>query len=117
MNKKEIELKINDIVLKCSFGLGFLGELLENLDLSVFDIGEKLDKNPFKWIPVLMYESAKYTNEDLDLTKDELINLLDSEDGGKAMSEFLGAFVNSLSKDVPKQENVKNTKKATPKKK
>jgi len=111
-----IELKLKDKVLKCSFGLGFLGECLENLDLSVFEIGEKLDKNPFKWIPILMFESIKYADENVELTKNELVDLLDNAEGQKVMSEFLNAFVKSLNKDVPIQEGT-TQKKGTPKKK
>lgn len=113
---KGIELKVNERNLKCSFGLGFLGECLENLDLSVLDIGEKLDKNPFKWIPTLMYESIKYTEGELDFTKKDLINWLEEDvNGTKTMNSFLLAFVDSLKKDVPKQEPVKG--KRQPKKK
>ena len=69
---KAIEIVVNEKTLKCSFGLGFLGECLENLDLSVVQIGEKLDKNPFKWIPTLMYECIKYS-KDIDFTIDDLL--------------------------------------------
>ena len=100
---KAIEIVVNERTLKCSFGLGFLGECLENLDLSVFEIGEKLDKNPFKWIPVLMFESIKYSG-DVDFTIKDLIEWLDNEDGKVTMNKFLLAFVDSLKKDVPKQE-------------
>ena len=100
---KSIEIVVNEKTLKCSFGLGFLGECLENLDLSVVQIGEKLDKNPFKWIPTLMYESIKYS-KDIDFTIDDLIEWLDNEEGKTTMNEFLLAFVDSLKKDVPKQK-------------
>lgn len=107
---KEIKLTINKREFVCSFGLGFLGECLENLDLSVFEIGEKLDKNPFKWIPTLIYESIKYT-EDVDFTKKDLVNWLEEDNNGtKTMNSFLIAFIDSLKKDVPKQEGVKKKK-------
>lgn len=98
-----MEIKLNDKNFKCEFGLGFLGECLENLDLSVVQIGEKLDKNPFKWIPTLMYESLKYS-QDIDFTLKDLIKWLDNEEGKKTMNDFLLAFVKSLTKDVPKEE-------------
>ncbi len=43
-----MKLVIKEVEYSYSFGLGFLGECLENLDLSVFEIGKKLDRNPFK---------------------------------------------------------------------
>lgn len=105
-----VELNIKDRELYFPFGVGFLGECLENLDLSVLEIGEKLDKNPFKWIPTLMYESAKYGNGgELDFTKEDLISWIEKsgEDGNKYMNSFLMAFVESLTKNVPKQEGSK----------
>ena len=113
---KQIEIVLNERTLKCSFGLGFLGECLENLGLNVFEIGKKLDDNPFKWIPVLMYESAKYTDKDLNLSLEELIELLDTTDGNKEMAKFLGAFVQSLNKDVPIEKGVKPSKNVSKKK-
>lgn len=104
-----IKLKIKDKEVVCVFGLGFLGECLENLDLSVVEIGEKLDKNPFKWIPTLMYESTLYYNDGkLDFSKKDLIKWLDEDGtaGKQALNDFLQAFMSSLTKDVPKQEQV-----------
>jgi len=112
---KAIEIVVNEQTLKCSFGLGFLGECLENLDLSVVQIGEKLDKNPFKWIPTLMYESIKYS-KDVDFTLDDLVEWLDDEEGKKTMNDFLLAFIKSLSKDVPKQKGTRKKIKAPIKK-
>jgi hypothetical protein len=113
-----MKLVIKEVEYSYSFGLGFLGECLENLDLSVFEIGKKLDRNPFKWTPILMYESIKYTNDgEIDITIKEFVNQLDEDvNGAKVMNEFLIAFVASLQKDVPKQEGVVENKKA-PKKK
>ena len=46
MNKAT--LKISKKEFHFSFGLGFLGELLDNLDLSIDQVGDKITKNPFK---------------------------------------------------------------------
>lgn len=113
---KEIDITVNNRTLKCKFGLGFLGECLENLNLNVFEIGKKLDDNPFKWIPTLMFESINYANDNIDFTKEDLINWLDNPEGNKEMAKFLNAFVQSLNKDVPKEDPIKN-KKPQPKKK
>jgi len=112
-----LEIEIKEVKYQCSFGLGFLGECLENLNLSVYEIGEKLDKNPFKWIPVLMYESIKYPNG-IEFTQKELIGFLE-DDGAKGtatMAIFLDSFIKSLTKDVPKEENVVADKKPSKKK-
>jgi len=112
---KQVELVANGHKLVCSFGLGFLGECLENLDLSVYEIGEKLDKNSFKYVPILMYESVKYKKE-VDFSLDDLIEWLD-DDGKKGletMNKFVMAFLQSITKDVPKADEKAE---ATPKKK
>lgn len=108
---KEVKLTINREKLTFPFGLGFLGECMENLDLSVQEIGSKLDKNPFKWIPVLMHESHKYQCElddvKLSFSIKELIKLLDNEKGNVMMNKFLMAFIKSLTDDVPKETTPK----------
>lgn len=117
--KKAIDIQIGDESYHCPFGLEFLGECLENLGLNVNEIGEKLDNNPFKWIPTLMYESIKLGKGELDFTYSEFVNRLDEDvNGQKTMAAFLNAFVDSLRKDVPKQDvNPATRKKAAPKKK
>jgi len=117
MNRKEIKLELNGNDYVLPFGLGFLGECLENLGLNVQQIGQKLDDNPFKWIPTLMYESHKYKclldDEEVQFTYRELVNFLDDEEGKVKMNKYLIAFVDSLRKDVPK-ENSKGVKKKKP---
>ena len=84
-----MKIKLNGNEYTYSFGLGYLGELLENLDLSVFEIGKKLDKNPFKWIPELLYENLKYYN-DIDFSKGDLLEWLDNDkEANKKMSDFV----------------------------
>ena len=108
---KEVKLTINKNKLTFPFGLGYLGECMENLDLSVQEIGAKLDKNPFKWIPVLMHESHKYQCElddvKLKFSLKELVKFLDNDKGNVMMNKFLIAFIKSLTKDIPKQETTK----------
>ena len=115
MSKLNVEIGKKKFV--CSFGLGFLGDCLEDLDLSITEIGEKLDKNPFKWVPILMYESIKYSNNELDFTKEDLIEWLDNDDakGVKTMNTFVLTFLTSLTKNVPKDEGAKKPNKNEPK--
>ena len=116
--KKAIDIQIGSESYHCPFGLEFLGECLENLNLNVHQIGEKLDNNPFKWIPTLMYESIKLDKGEMDFTYKELLNKLDEdENGNQTMAAFLHGFVESLKKDVPKQDVNPETRKKTSKKK
>lgn len=109
-----IKLTINKREIEFHFGLYFLGELLDELDLSFDEINIRLNKNPFKFVPRLMYLSAKYAytrkGEAIDFNEFKLVDWLE-EDGGFTnpnIENFLNAFTNSLSKDVPKEADEKN---------
>lgn len=119
----EIKLTINKNKLTFPFGLGYIGECIENLNLSIQEIGDKLDRNTFKWIPILMYESHKYQcyldSVEPEFTKLELDKLLyekSTEDAEQLMASFLHGFMASLNKNVPKQKGTQK-KQVTPKKK
>ena len=93
-----------------SFGLGFLGELLEETNLSIEEVGEKMQKNPFKWIPTIMFYSTKYHDESTDLevdyTKLDIINWIDEIGiGSDQVTLFMKSFIESLSKGVPVEES------------
>lgn len=114
MNK--IDLTINNRRLTYSFGLGFIGELLDGLDMTLNEVVTNLNKNPFKYVPVLMFLSAEYTllrkNEEVTFTKFDLMDDIDTDGGldGKNIVKFLEAFTSSLSKDVPEdKDDVKTT--------
>ncbi len=105
-----------------SFGLGFLGDLLDETNLTIDGIIDKLNKNPFKMIPVLMYQSAKYAamrkGDDLLFKQYELMDWID-ENGGvqnDGIVKFMDAFTKSLTKDVPKEKEVKQSKEEAKKK-
>ena len=111
-----ITLKVNDREIVCKFGLGFLGEYLDFLGMNLQEMADKSDANPYKWIPLMIYHSAKYASkEELDYTLDELIEMLDSPDGSKAIEQTRAAFIESLTKNVPKEKSKKG--KEPPKKK
>jgi len=105
------KIEINGRNLECSFGLGFLGECLENLNLAYYEIGDKVDKNPYKWLPILIYESAKYPDKELDFELKDLIEWLDNSEGTDIIAKFFKEFLNSFNKDVPKSKEVKGPKK------
>jgi len=115
MNK--VELIFNNTKIGFHFGLGFLGELLENLDCSIEDLQENIRKNPFKVIPVLMHTSYSYnlkrSGKDVLLNSYDFIDLIDNAGGvsSESVSLFLNAFTDSMTKDVPVAKNKIPTKK------
>jgi len=117
---KTLNLTINGKEIKFSFGLGFLGELIDDLDIGFDELFIKYDRNPFKYIPLIMFHSAKFTAEnndkEIDFTKNDLCNWIDDDGGLKneSMIKFSHAFIESINKDVPKEEESKGNE---PKKK
>ena len=113
--KKEVIIKLNNKDYIFPLGLGFIGECLDNLDLNITELAEKMDNNAFKWSTAVMYESLKYKYEDaLDFSKKEMLEYLDEDEEGIAkIGNFNRAFVNTLNSKLP-QEKIK--KKATQKK-
>ena len=111
MNKITIEL--NGKKLGFHFGLGFMGELLESLDCSIDELMKGIQKNPFKFIPKLMFEAHVYDclrNEtENKYTLYTLTDLIDEEGGvmSNNVSKFLQAFTDSITKNVPKEKPVK----------
>ena len=99
------------------FGIGFLGELLNDQNLGIEELMNEVNKNPFKMIPIIMHGAAKYgferKNEECTYTVYDFIDYIDADGGiqAKSVEKFLQAFTNSMIKDVPKQEcTVKKTK-------
>jgi hypothetical protein len=92
------------------FGMGFLGELLDDLDTDIEGVMEKVNKNPFKMIPIIMFGAAKYgferKDEECKYTLYDFIDFIDADGGiqAKSVQKFLEAFTNSVIKDVPKEE-------------
>lgn len=121
----KIKLNFEGKELGFHFGLGFLGELLDNLGFSIDDLQSNIEKNPFKVIPKLMHTSYSYNlkreGKDVVLKLYDFIDLLDSVGGvtSEGVSLFLTAFTDSMTKDVPVSKNKIPTagkRKANPKK-
>lgn len=105
-----IKLIFNEKEYDCILGLGFLGEVQEVLNLDYNTLLEKYEKFPFKYVPLLMYHSIKFTKEldgeNIDFKLKDLLGWIE-DDGGltnKQMISFSEAFIKSLTKDVPKEE-------------
>ena len=111
--KKEIKLELNGQEYTFPLGLKFLGMCLNNLDLTITELADKMDGNAFMWSPIVMYESLKCGyGEDLNLTKDEFLDLLDNDENGiLKIGNFNRAFVKTLNPDLPPQPKKKVTQK------
>lgn len=137
---KQIELELGGEKRMFYFGLGFLGNLLEKENIQLHEIEEKLLKNSYKWMPLIMYYSLSWRYEkkgefppfdafDVADWIDELTEFDDievvlklNEDGSKetttvqlptVVRAYFKAFWESINKNVPKQpEQEENKKKA-----
>jgi len=106
---KPIRLKLDKREYKFIFGLGLLGELLEELDFNLEELMQKLEKNPFKYYPFVMFTAAKYycelEDEEIDFTLLSITDAIDKEgafsDRNKPMIKFIKLFKDSIFKDVP----------------
>lgn len=114
-----MKLKINGKDLEFSFGLGFLGELLEETDKSIDEVLVSMDKNPYKFIPLAMYCSTKFAYEKkgktIDFDKYTFLEWIEKDGGltdkNESAIKFMNAFTDSLFKDTPKEEVVEDSKK------
>lgn len=110
---KQITLNIGGEDRVFYFGLGFLGNLLEKENISIQEIGYKAVANPYKWNPLIMFYSLEYgyirKGEECPFTVFNVTEWI--EDAGGFESDvyrsFEKAFADSLTKDVPKQEDKK----------
>lgn len=117
---KQIKLTIGGEERTFYFGLGFLGNLLDKEGISVVDIDTKINENPFKWIPTLMFRSCEFGY----LRKGEFapFDLFDFSEwidelgiDSDVVKSFFEGFKQSLVKDVPQQEAKEDKKKETKK--
>lgn len=101
---KSITLNIGGQDRVFHFGLGFLGNLLEETNTNMVDFDEKRLANPFKWVPLMMFHSCAYgyirEGKEVDFTLQNMINWIDETDV-ETLQKFNEGFVNSLVKNVP----------------
>lgn len=113
---KQIELEFGGNKRTFYFGLGFLGNLLEKENVGIGEIDAKLINNPFKWTPLIMYYSLAWgyirKNERPDFDVFDVTEWID-EIGidDTVIVDFFTAFRQSLTKDVPVQEDKKKARK------
>lgn len=131
---KSITLNIGGEDRVFYFGLGFLGNLLETENILFEEIGDKLLKNSYKWMPLVMYHSLAWGYirkgepvlfdafdvadwiDELEDFEDVEVVLKINEDGTKetttvklqkVVRAFFKAFWDSQNKNVPEQKEVK----------
>ena len=116
MNKKA-KITIGETQFNFWFGLGFFSNLRDNHGIGMEDIQKGLIENSFKLVPILMLEAAKYSafrrKVSFKRTVFDFIDAID-DDGGisaPAYLEFIEAFTNSMTRDVPKEEGGPKKKK------
>lgn len=103
----KIKLTIDGQELEFYCGLGFLGDLLENQDIIVDEIGLKLSENPFKYVPLFMYESAlhgcKRNNTELGFDFYEFTDMLQNDGGfnNKGVSKYIDLLTSTLNPKLP----------------
>tara|TARA_R110000803_G_scaffold63443_1_gene124109 strand:- start:6860 stop:7219 length:360 start_codon:yes stop_codon:yes gene_type:complete len=111
-----IDLTINGQKLNFSFGLGFLGEIIDKTGLDLDELNAKLSSNAFKYIPLVMFYSAEYSKkrigESLDFTQYDMADWIEQEEGAfssDVVLKFFDGFTKSLTKDIPKSKPSKST--------
>lgn len=99
---QEIKLELGGKKRVFTFGLTFLGEVMEKHDpLTLEEIILKAVKFPAKYVPSLMFESLRNTalmnNETVDFTQIDIIKWLEKENsyGADIITEFLTTFLES----------------------
>lgn len=137
---KKINLQIGGQYRDFYFGLGFLGNLLDTENIQLHEISDKLLKNSYKWMPLVMYHSLAWgyirKNEpvlfdafDVSDWIDELEDFDDvevilrvNEDGTNetttvklqtVVRTFFTAFWASINKNVPVDKEKDSKKKVT----
>ena len=108
-----VRLNVGGKTREFHFGLGFIGAFLEASKISMSEIDAKLQENPFKYIPEMMYHSLKYAElrnkNEIDFDAFDVSEWIDEAGGigSQVVVDFSTAFFQSLTKDVPKAEEDK----------
>lgn len=88
-----------------TFGLYVLGELLEYYDTDIVGFGEKMQKNPFKVIPVVLYQGhafdLKINKQPVDVTLEDVALWADEGYGDGRVDRIIGVLMDSMRKNVP----------------
>jgi len=113
----EIKIKLNGKSITLKFGSWVMMQLIES-GYELANLSDDINKNPFKFIPKLLYLGAcngKSKNLN-DFNEGDFFEFLDNVGlDSKELSDILGLFTSSIRADLPQEEV--NEKGKVPKKK
>lgn len=112
---KDYKVKLGGKNRVFTFGLLFIGEVLERMELDYNEFFTTVGKSPMKYTHIIMFESLKNTYKkdglDLDFTENDIITWLESElfSGYHIIQGFLLAFMGTQKNNTPIESNNKNS--------
>lgn len=122
--KQQIEIDLGGKKRKFTFGILFLGNVLERKEFDDFDdLMQKVMTNYIKYTPILMFESLVNTankyGKDVDFTERDILNWLDDKPlyGVTEINKFINVFVGATDNKTPLDNNETNAKENVSKKK
>ena len=122
--KQQIEINLGGRKRKFTFGILFLGNVLERKEFTDFDdLMQKLTANYIKYTPILMYESLVNTcnkfDDEVDFTEKDILNWLDDKPlyGVTEINKFVNVFVGATDNKAPLDDKGETAKENVSKKK
>ena len=122
--KQQIEIELGGIKRKFTFGILFLGNVLDRKEFTDFDdLMQKLTANYIKYTPILMYESLVNTcnkyDKTIDFTERDVLNWLDDKPlyGVTEINKFVNVFVGATDNKTPLDDKGETAKENVSKKK
>lgn len=110
---KQITLNLGGEDRVFYFGLGFLGNLIEKSGVGMHEIDSKIQENPFKWMPEIMFHSVAFgfirQGQEVPFNSFHVADWIDADGGfdSQNVMRFFEAFRQSLVKDVPIENDSK----------
>lgn len=113
-----VQFEIGGKKRKFTFGLGFLGDILHELNINMMELGEMMLSNPYKAVPSILYYSHAYevkkSGEIVDFTIydfNEWIEQLDGSYQNKEIDAALSVLLESMKKNIPNFDGSKDDSK------
>ena len=112
-----ITLKFGDKELKCSLGLDFVGELIDDTGVGIDELGARMQTNPFKLLPRMVFISAKVeaelNGEEFTMTQREVTSLIEGDGGlgSPQCGRFMEEWTKSMTPNLPQEDDAEEGKK------
>ena len=110
--KQQLELVLGGKKRKFTFGILFLGRLLERKEFDDYnDLILKIQSNPFKYTHLAMYESLLNTcekyNKKIDFTLKDVIEWVEDDylQGAPKFMQFVHTFLGTNDNKTPIEDN------------